>query len=176
MKKRNIYMIACVQFPNNGLSNGGEPLYRTGELIHDERFSRRTTNHVVLMSDKTAQLLDNRFPLEHRINGVITKTPEQYEDLENVFSLTCPMQAAEYALRVYGRNSKKNIYLLEEDQIFDELLEHYCSKILLTQVRGDRPADAFLTIPDYYQCTSNVLQSLDPYYCTLEYENRRCHS
>jgi dihydrofolate reductase len=119
----------------------------------DMQFFRSiTSNNIVIMGSKTFFSLPNSKPLVNRFNVVLTKTPEKYNNQENLLFvnqynlfkfITNPLSFD--LLQKYKFLNKNFImFVIGGNEIYTMLLP-YCRKLWLTQINGDYNCDTFLT-------------------------------
>ena len=120
-------------------SNGALP-WRIPEDM--SRFKTLTTGHVVIMGRKTWDSLPPTFrPLPHRVNIVVTRSPEKLVVSQGVIVATSPAQALEKARRA-AQVSSGRVWIIGGAKLYGALL-HECSELHVTHVAGIHPGDAF---------------------------------
>lgn len=113
-------------------------------------FKNVTEGHYVVMGRKTYfSLPENVRPLPNRKNIVITNTPSNFQNNNNVLFVT--MEEADNIIR--NLDDKINIFIAGGESIYQHYMPQ-CSKILTTQIDMSVKGDTkFPFIPSYFSIT-----------------------
>lgn len=133
-----IALLSNIQTPDLGIGYLNDLIYHLPEDL--KMFKELTLNQVVIMGRKTWESLPPKArPLPGRINIVITSNPALVTVSETVFIAATPEEALELAKKLF---QEKEIWIIGGAGIYEALL-HKCSRLCLTEVPGNRPADTF---------------------------------
>lgn len=113
-----------------GIGRDGHLLFRISADL--QRFKALTTGHTVIMGRKTLQSLPGGRGLPNRRNLVLTRQEDFAPDrAEAVHSLGELLALAD-----------RNAFVIGGQDIYEQLLP-YCTRVYVTKVFADAPADAF---------------------------------
>ena len=113
-----------------GIGKGGQLLFRISADLR--RFKALTTGHTVIMGRKTLESLPGGRGLPNRRNLVLTRQEDFIPDrAEAVHSLEALLALAD-----------SNAFVIGGQEIYEQLLP-YCTRVYVTKVLSDAPADAF---------------------------------
>ena len=132
-----ISMIAAIASKNRAIGKNNELIYHISEDL--KRFKKITSGHIVIMGRKTFQSIGK--PLPNRINIVITRNPNFYE--ENVI-VTHSLDEALHLAELKAPDDE--VFIIGGGQIYKEAIGK-ADKLYLTIIEGNPDADTFF--PDY---------------------------
>ena len=113
-----------------GIGKGGHLLFRISADL--QRFKALTTGHAVIMGRKTLQSLPGGRGLPNRRNLVLTRQANFSPDrAETVLSLKELLTLAD-----------SDAFVIGGQEVYEQLLP-YCTRVYVTKVFADVPADAF---------------------------------
>lgn len=138
-------MIAAIASGNRALGKDNKLIYHIHEDL--QRFKKITSGHIVIMGRKTFQSIGKVLP--NRINIVITRTPNFYED--NVVVT----HSLDEALRLAELKEESKVFIIGGGQIYKEAIKK-ADKLYLTIVEGNPEADTFF--PDYSEFKKVVFE------------------
>lgn len=113
-----------------GIGRGGALLFRISADL--KRFKALTTGHTVIMGRKTLESLPGGRGLPNRRNLVLTRqenfTPDRAEAVHSLGELLALADS--------------DAFVIGGQDIYEQLLP-YCTRVYVTKVLSDAPADAF---------------------------------
>lgn len=183
-------IVACDT--KNGIGKNNDiPWKLTKELHYFKKITTYSNNpfllNVVIMGRKTWESIPNKFrPLTNRINIILTKTPDNYDNdetkMKNVFFCSSMNKCIDL-LETIQHVNPDNIFIIGGASIYEEALANYnCSKIYFTEVYKNYECDKFFPkLPDYFKLTNvskfisdtNKSNETEEYYRNLVYINSR---
>lgn len=138
-------LIAAVCKTNNGIGFKGTipwPRLR-GDLAH---FRAYTDGHPVVMGSKTFASLPSTYsPLPGRLNIVLSRQSRQQLQLPNSVLLANSLEAAETLLKAHGQSV---VYVIGGQEVYQASIQspNWSTRLLITEVEGDFPADRFFPL------------------------------
>lgn len=113
-----------------GIGRDGHLLFRISADL--QRFKALTTGHTVIMGHKTLQSLPGGRGLPNRRNLVLTRqenfTPDRAETV--------------HSLKELLTLADSDAFVIGGQEVYEQLLP-YCTRVYVTKVLSDAPADAF---------------------------------
>ncbi len=113
-----------------GIGRDGHLLFRISADL--QRFKALTTGHTVIMGRKTLQSLPGGRGLPNRRNLVLTRqenfTPDRAETV--------------HSLKELLTLADSDAFVIGGQEVYEQLLP-YCTRVYVTKVLSDAPADAF---------------------------------
>ena len=150
---------------HNGISkNGIIPWKSKKDMSH---FYKQTNGNIVIMGKNTYfSIPEERRPLKNRLNIVLTRQPQNYQDISVNFDNV--IFISDYnTLQFSNKNECKLLYpfLLENfkvfviggKQIYEKFIP-YCHTIWLTQIKCDYKCDLFLFLEDNFNDKMSVTE------------------
>ena len=142
----------------NGISlNGNIPWKSKTDM---QFFKSKTLNNIVIMGSKTLLSLPNKKPLLNRLNIILTRNAEYYENIYSTHFSNIMFMSEEKMLQFiknpdqyidieqYPYLSKNyNIYLIGGEQVYSSFCI-YCSTIWITKIKSDYKCDLIFSF-DY---------------------------
>lgn len=138
-------MIACMN--NNGVIGKDNTL-----LWHDKNdlkyFKKMTLNKAVIMGRKTALSLP-KFPLPKRLNIVLTKTPQNENEVSSI----------EEAWELCKKHGHEELWIIGGETLYNQFL-HITDELYLTSMLDDQEGDTYFPYEDIskYFYSSELLE------------------
>lgn len=124
-------IIGIVAVDNNwGIGKDNKLLFHIKEDM--QFFKQMTTGHIVCMGHNTYRSLP-KFPLENRINVVLTSTAE-INDCITLHSLNDVLD--------YYNTTNNDLYIIGGSILYNQMLPYY-DKVYVTKVFADKDADTY---------------------------------
>lgn len=130
-------------------------------------FKSKTTNNIVIMGSKTLLSLPNKKPLANRLNIVLTRNVEYYENIYSTNFSNILFMSEEKMLKFikypeqYFDTDKHpylsknyNIYLIGGEQVYSSFCI-YCSTIWITKIKSDYKCDLIFSF-DFTDYEKNI--------------------
>ena len=113
-----------------GIGKGGDLLFRLPSDLR--RFKAMTTGHTVIMGRKTLDSLPGGKGLPHRRNLVLSRQSDFAPDRAEVI----------HSVEDILKTAEDDAFVIGGQQVYEQLLP-YCTRVYVTKVFADAPADAF---------------------------------
>lgn len=147
-----------------GIAKNGKIPWQSKKDMHF--FKSKTLNNIVIMGSKTFFSLPNSKPLANRFNVVLTKTPEKYNNLDNLLFvnqynlfqfITNPL-SFDIFQKYKLLNNDFIMFVIGGNEIYNILLP-YCRKLWLSQINSNYDCDTFFT------ANINDFKNINTEYC-----------
>jgi dihydrofolate reductase len=150
-----ISLIAAVDKSNNGIGCNGRLPWTIP--LDTQHFRTKTSQHIVVMGNKTFTLDCKAAPLDHRVNIVLTDTPTDSDNPNLVFLKSNPHGTIEYietnfktliAPISHSLFNLHEVFICGGSSIYHQFLP-IANKLYLTEIEFDEPVSTDRFFPDY---------------------------
>ena len=124
---------------NNGISKNGEiPWYIKD---YDIFFKNKTINNIIIMGKKTYFSLHKKNrPYKDRINIVLTRNPQEYSDLMDIYNNLFFVKNLGMALRIVTLNKLKKVFFIGGLKVFNNY-NNLCNIIWIAKIKKNYNCD-----------------------------------
>ena len=143
---------------NNGISKNGEiPWYIKD---YDIFFKDKTINNIIIMGKKTYFSLHKKNrPYKDRINIVLTRNPEEYSDLMDIYNNLFFVKNLGMALRIVTLNKSKKVFFIGGLKVFTNY-NNLCDIIWIAKIKKKYNCDLKI---DFEKLTYNFKKDNDEF-------------